>query len=54
MHLNEHAASNVTLDTCHALQLRLEPRRNACIFRLNRHFKMSAHLCLNVYVKSSK
>ncbi len=28
MHLNEHAARNVTLDTCHALQFHLEPRRN--------------------------
>ena len=28
MLLNEHAARNVTLDTCHALQLHLEPRRN--------------------------
>ena len=28
MHLNEHAARNVTPDTCHALQLHLEPRRN--------------------------
>ena len=28
MHLNEHAARNVTLDTCHALQLHLEPRRS--------------------------
>ena len=25
MHLNPHAAHNVTLDTCHALQLDLEP-----------------------------
>ena len=29
MHLNEHAARNVTLDTCHAMQLHhLEPRRS--------------------------
>ena len=28
MQLNEHAARNVTLDTCHALQLHLEPRRS--------------------------
>ena len=28
MHLNPHAAQNVTLDTCHALQFHLEPRRN--------------------------
>lgn len=28
MLLNEHAARNVTLDTCHALQLHLKPRRN--------------------------
>ena len=28
MHLNPHAARNVTLDSCHALQLHLEPRRN--------------------------
>ena len=26
MHVNEHAARNVTIDTCHALQLHLEPR----------------------------
>ena len=28
MHLNEHAARNVTLDTCHALQFHLAPHRN--------------------------
>ena len=28
MLLNEHASRNVTVDTCHALQLHLEPRRN--------------------------
>ena len=28
MPLNEHAARNVTLDTCHALRFHLEPRRN--------------------------
>ena len=26
MPLNEHAARNVTIDTCHALQFHLEPR----------------------------
>ena len=28
MHLTEHAARNVTLDTCHALQLHLAPHPN--------------------------
>ena len=28
MHLNEHAARNVTLDTCHALQFHLTPHEN--------------------------
>ena len=28
MHVNEHAARNVTLDTCHALRFHLQPRRN--------------------------
>jgi hypothetical protein len=26
MHLNEQAARNITIDTCHALQFHLEPR----------------------------
>ena len=28
LHLNEHAARNVTSATCHALQFHLQPRRN--------------------------
>ena len=28
MHLNEHAARNVTLDPCHALRFHPQPRRN--------------------------
>jgi hypothetical protein len=28
MHLNEHAARNATLDTCHALQIHLAPHDN--------------------------
>lgn len=28
MHLNEQTARNVTIDTCHAMQFHLVPRRN--------------------------